>query len=374
MNAPLGRTARYYKSLRAAHLERAELANDGQLTFYGTGYYDLSSLRSVDRPLVEQCTPLQMVRRIKRLGIRTLEVNEPAQVNAWPDLVQILIGTCGMRRRGELELVTYAIANFPVEEQIFARLGTRSAIIGKISRWFASQIIRRMSRIAFGTSGAEALYEDLCVGVVAKSGRRFTALPRRSELDVPKKAPFSLVFVGAFDERKGIRLLMEAWPATSSTVSGSNLTVIGKGPLQAEVEEWCRSAPDATLIVDPPRHAITDVLRSASVLALLSQRVGGFREQIGLPILEGLAHGCTIVTTDETGIAAELTEAGHFVIPAGSSTIAVSRALTEALLNPLPPESVLSQLPRNDGRLIAHYWMMKGNSAIEGSDSDSAGV
>lgn len=355
-------TARYYKSLRAAHLERADVLNDGQLTFYGDIYYDIKPETLLNRPLVIRSSPFRMLREIRRRGIEVLEINEPAMLIAWPDLIQILVGTSRLRRRGQLELVAYAITNMPVEEQIFAKLRFRSALIGKTSRWITRQVVKRLSRIAFGTSGSQALYLDLCPEAVPIIGRRFTAMPCPSEPNLlPEKIPFKVVFLGAFDERKGIRLLMAAWPHVATALEDARLTIIGKGPLEAEVSEWCRVTPTASLIADPARDRIAYELRSARVLVLLSQRVRGFREQIGLPILEGLSYGCTIVTTEETGISEELTEGGHFVLPAKASVSAVSETLSNALLNPVPVESVLSSLPAKDGRLLAHQWLMNGN-------------
>lgn len=49
-------------------------------------------------------------------------------------------------------------------------------------------------------------------------------------------------------------------------------------------------------------------------LILLSQRVGSFREQVGFPITDGLAHGCEIIATSETGVAGSLAEHGHSVV------------------------------------------------------------
>jgi glycosyltransferase involved in cell wall biosynthesis len=79
--------------------------------------------------------------------------------------------------------------------------------------------------------------------------------------------------------------------------------VIGAGRLLPEVRAWADGRDDVDLEIDPPRARVHEAMRESSVLVLLSQPHGHWREQVGLPIVEGLAHGCEVVTTSETGLA-----------------------------------------------------------------------
>ena len=117
------------------------------------------------------------------------------------------------------------------------------------------------------------------------------------------------------------------------------------------------------LVIDPPRSEIHRHLRSASVLALPSRPTASWREQIGLPIVEGLAHGCNIVTTSETGLAGWLTEHGHNVVAPGAGV----SALADSVLHALHKQGdggtavgVVADLPAVDGRLAADAWMFAG--------------
>ena len=90
---------------------------------------------------------------------------------------------------------------------------------------------------------------------------------------------------------------------------------------------------------------------------LLSQPTPTWREQVGLPVVEGLAHGCTVVTTTETGLAGWLAAHGHEVLPPGAPDGEVAAAVDRALGRRRPAGDVLADLPAADGRLAADRWM-----------------
>ncbi|HEX8510411.1 MAG TPA: glycosyltransferase, partial [Propionibacteriaceae bacterium] len=98
-------------------------------------------------------------------------------------------------------------------------------------------------------------------------------------------------------------------------------------------------------------------LRQSQVLVLPSQSNPGWREQIGLPIMEALAHGCSVVTTSDTGLAQWLTEHGHSVISSSGSASHLADAMVTRLRAPLDESEVLASLPGRDGRLVADDWL-----------------
>lgn len=95
-------------------------------------------------------------------------------------------------------------------------------------------------------------------------------------------------------------------------------------------------------------------------LILLSQRVGSFREQVGFPITDGLAHGCEIIATSETGVAGWLAEHGHSVVapeaPASRVADEIGAAFDRARRRP----GSLPDLPALDQRIVADRWMFTG--------------
>ena len=139
-------------------------------------------------------------------------------------------------------------------------------------------------------------------------------------------------------------------------IPAATLIMIGKGPLIDLVKAQVATA-GVTLIVDPPRSTIFSKLARSQVLVLPSQPSPTWREQIGLPILEGLSYGCTIVTTSQTGIAEWLTKHGHEVVDPPGSIEDLASAIVRALTHPLAVREVLASLPAVDSRLSADAWM-----------------
>jgi glycosyltransferase involved in cell wall biosynthesis len=170
-----------------------------------------------------------------------------------------------------------------------------------------------------------------------------------------------VVFLGAFAARKGFPLLAEAWPLVLADQPDAELVVVGKGELEPLAHEL-GALSSVRVVVDPPRDAIHEELRQARVLALPSQRAGRWREQVGLPIVEGLAHGCTVVTTDETGLADWLVETGHRVLHAPTSVEDLAGSIAAALRENRSAADVSATLPLTDGRLEADAWMFSAPS------------
>ena len=114
-------------------------------------------------------------------------------------------------------------------------------------------------------------------------------------------------------------MLAAAWPlVVAEARPDATLTLLGKGALEQEARALSVAEPSVAVEVDPSRPRIHSVLDEARVLVLPSQPRPDWREQVGLPIVEGLAAGCPVVTTTETGIAGWLDEHGHGRVRAGS--------------------------------------------------------
>jgi glycosyltransferase involved in cell wall biosynthesis len=172
--------------------------------------------------------------------------------------------------------------------------------------------------------------------------------------------PTQVLFVASLVPRKGVAETMAAWDALRSRRPGATLRIVGRGRLEPEVTAWAATRPEVDLEVDPPRARVHEVLRQSAVVVLLSQPQGHWREQIGLPILEGLSHGCEIVTTSETGLAEWLTGHGHAVVAADTTPDVVADHLDAALHRARTRHGSLSDLPRTDARIEADRWLMTG--------------
>jgi glycosyltransferase involved in cell wall biosynthesis len=76
-----------------------------------------------------------------------------------------------------------------------------------------------------------------------------------------------------------------------------------------------------------------------------------------LPIGEALAHGLTVVTTNETGLATWLADNGHTVIDEKHVATELGDAIVTALKNQLQPSAVETALPSIPGRIEADKWL-----------------
>ena len=309
--------------------------------------------------------PLGAAFLISRSPIAVLEINEPLMLESLsatgPTL--LLLALSRLIGRGRVTIVSYAIGNTdPFHQYVRPRL--RSRLRKRAERVLAAYVWRRLDRIAFGTSAARDVYEAVLGPARAKT--RATTIPAlpapAAEVPDVTPDPLGVVFVGALTERKGFSLLLDAWPAVTAANPGARLQVIGKGPLEREAAEAAERDASITVLIDPPRDDIHRAMAGSQVLVLPSQPSPTWREQVGLPIVEGLSHGCSIVTTAETGLADWLAEHGHSVIPSTATSAELAAAILEQLATSRPRSEVLSTLPARDGRLAGDDWLFAGRS------------
>jgi glycosyltransferase involved in cell wall biosynthesis len=352
---------RLYQTVRTAHLERARQLSPATILYRGTRYdFDRSLADGLD---LIPAGPVRATWLLARSSVRQLEVNEPLMVSS---LRRTALAIAALKLRSRLggpdvRLVSYAIENADPFRPMIDHASARWRRVEH--RILARYVWRSLHRVAFGTEAARATYEAALAGVTGpKTTTVIPAIPApcRCPPAAPEDAP-RVLFLGALAERKGFGLVLAAWPYLKERVPNARLTIVGTG----ELEERARRAADADtsidLLVAPSRTDIHRELRRSQVLVLPSQPAPGWREQVGLPICEGLAHGCSIVATTETGLADWLVAHGHRVLAPGDSGERIAGALEDALRQSRPTASVLADLPGTDGRLDADTWLFAGS-------------
>ena len=343
--------ARLYQSLRTAHLERAHQLPRARLIYAGTRYdFDEALAEGLD--LVDGRGARAAIELVRRPP-DSLEINEPLMLESalWTlaTVTALRVRTLGRRQR--VALVTYAIENRDPRGDVLApKLRTR---VRRAAELFAARVLaRQVERIAYGTAAAQRLYEDF--GTPPGVGRLVWALPAHKEAR-SSSGPVA-VFASAFSLRKGIDTLLQSWPAVVRALPDARLVLIGSG---AELPRVLSTAgEDATLrvLLNPPRSEVLEQIQASRVVVLPSRPTPDWREQVGLPIVEGLAYGRTIVTTPETGLADWLAEHGHQLVPP-DDPVALAAAMIAALSHPLDVREVTATLPAVDGRVAADAWM-----------------
>ena len=139
----------------------------------------------------------------------------------------------------------------------------------------------------------------------------------------------SILFVGRNEKRKGLAVLLEAFPLVCQSVEGCRLEVIGSGFDEAEVR---RGLPDALRgrvsvagFVDneelPSRYASSDVFCAPAL--------GG--ESFGIVLVESMASGTPVVASDIPGYAAVVEQTGGGILFRRGDARDLARALVEVL-------------------------------------------
>jgi len=354
-----------YGSVRSAHLERFRTMTPA-VVLHLNRRYDFDPALAVGPSPVRQLGRVATLAHLVRTPYDQVELNEPLMVHRWGS---VAAQVAALRLRGTVTRHRPVIGAYCIDLTDPAeRLTLDRHVPAPLARWWSRRVLRfivgGMDRLAFGTEGSHRLlaaYVD--AGVLESRTRMFPAVPQPCDCPADGvRDAATVLFVGAFKERKGIRQLMAAWEALPAG-SGLRLRLLGKGELLPEVETWAATRSEVEVVVDPPRDDIHASLRAAHVLVLLSQRSGWWREQVGLPILEGLSHGCEVVTTDETGIADWLRDHGHRVVPAGAAPGEVADAIRSAASAGRTAEEVCATLPRTDARIDADRWLLGDGSA-----------
>jgi glycosyltransferase involved in cell wall biosynthesis len=182
------------------------------------------------------------------------------------------------------------------------------------------------------------------------------------EIDVIKDR--KIAFVAALEKRKGLAALLDAWALAGLAQNGWTLHIAGSGPLLATVNKAAMADSSIHYLGNLDRGRVHALLAKSAILVLPSRPEGRWREQIGLSIVEGLAHGCQIVASSDTGLAEWLAARDHAVLPSGFTTDDLADALRMASSKPMDPAIIRSSLPSNDGRASAERWMYRERNVI----------
>lgn len=354
------RVVQLYDVARSAHLERAVATEPRPVLLYRRTRYDFDQelLSAVD---ARHLGAWASVAYALTKDLDVIEVNEPLSGDSSLPSVAFTAAArlrAAVQRRPRPLLVSYAIENL-APATLVRNLPFKARWRHRLRHLTTPLLWRWLDRIVYGTAQAQAVY-----------ARAFSRSPRGPHgvlieaLPAPEPAAEAsrdqvILFLGDLSERKGFTDVMDAWPAVRSAVPGARLLMIGHGAGADAVNALAATDERVTAIIDPPRGEIARRLRAAKVLVLPSRRRPLWREQVGLPLVEGLANGCLIVTTTETGIADWLSRHDHWVLPEADLPERLAEALVRAVTSTRTPADVQADLPRVDGRRAAQDWLYR---------------
>ncbi len=202
----------------------------------------------------------------------------------WPE-----ISYWAIRHSRSVNLITFLTAGFKI----------RTAGSGVFKSFFRNQLARIDGRIAISERAHQAAQPYI--------PGEFRIIPCGIDLDrfrpaagQPRTHAGRVLFVGRLDERKGIEVLLRAFPAVTRAVPGARLSVVGAGPMASQARRTAAELGIAAAVdflgtawpEDLPRiYADSDVCCAPSL--------GG--ETLGIVLLEAMASGAPVVASNIPG-------------------------------------------------------------------------
>jgi len=193
------------------------------------------------------------------------------------------------------------------------------------------------------------------VGVGVPDDKIFTAAQavdaERFSGDGNPAASREFIFLGQFEEHKGLRDLLEAFARLDDpTVT---LSLIGNGSLEGELRAASLLDPRIAVVGHLPQEGLPRRLAHARCLVLPSVTTASYREAWGLVVNEAMHAGIPVVATEAVGAAA-----GGLVVDGVTGLVVPERdpaALADAL-NRISSDDVLAtELGREAKIRVARY-------------------
>lgn len=239
------------------------------------------------------------------------------------------------------------------------RVGTFHADPGAVVRGVyrgAAPVLRRLAgRLAVVTAVSEtarsaiARFSDprIIPNAVDVAGFRSSA---------GRRDPWRVAFIGRDEPRKGLDILLDAWPRVQAQHPGARLRVMGatRGRVPEGVEFLGR-------VSDGQKRS---ELAAAAILA--APNLGG--ESFGIVLIEGMAAGCAVVASDLAAFRAVAGGAGVLVEPGDADALAAG--LSGLLGDPEQQAAVAGA----GSRLVEQYDWPRVVDAYLGAYHDAIGT
>lgn len=171
-----------------------------------------------------------------------------------------------------------------------------------------------------------------------------------------------LLFVGRFERRKGLAVLLRAFARLKNAFPDLHLVVVGEGNHRKRHEAWVQrqGLPDVHFVGRVPDEDLSAYFQHAS--AYCAPNTGN--ESFGIVLLEAMASGCPVVASDIEGFAAVVTHDVNGCLVPPRDPAALSDALTALLRDPARARKLAYEgrrhveqfsWPRVAGRILGYY-------------------
>ncbi|NMB56391.1 glycosyltransferase family 4 protein [Candidatus Beckwithbacteria bacterium] len=149
--------------------------------------------------------------------------------------------------------------------------------------------------------------------------KQFKPIPKKTNQD------FTFLFIGRLEDQKGVKELLEAWQKLKQNYQNIKLKIIGKGPLKILVEE------NGIKPEFYPYEQIPQITAQADCLILPSKPTQFWEEYYGMVLLEAMACGVPIISTNSGAIPEILGQTG--IIVNHSSSQQLFKAMVKIIEN-----------------------------------------
>jgi glycosyltransferase involved in cell wall biosynthesis len=175
-----------------------------------------------------------------------------------------------------------------------------------------------------------------------------------------------VTFVGRLVEKKGLDVLLSAWPAVVAEVPEARLDIIGAGPLAAAIPAGERSVRHVAPEAHRRGEQVRDAVRSARVVVSPSRvSATGDAESLLLVNLEAQASGRPVVTTRHGGIPEFVDERTAVLVPEGDAP-----ALAQAVARLLADPATAQEMGRAGPSVAARFSAEAGTAGVDAVYAD----
>lgn len=184
-------------------------------------------------------------------------------------------------------------------------VGTFHADVSRVAEQ-VYRLGRPLTRRWFRRLNVITAVSPIAARVVTKTGR-VRIIPNGVDVDLytaGEKRPGSVVFLGRNDERKGLPVLLAAWPKIRAACPGAGLTVVG-------AENPGEPVPGVAFVGRVSEEEKRRHLAEAAVFC--APNLGG--ESFGIVLVEAMAAGCAVVATGLPAFVHVAGAAARFVAP-----------------------------------------------------------
>lgn len=217
----------------------------------------------------------------------------------------------------------------PAVATVHATLPDRDAsgVADRYIRWAARRILPRMRAVITPSEAPVPLLRRLVPGLSVH------VLPPSVDLapwrdvaaDRPARDGLRLAFLGRLEPRKGVDILLQAWPSIAKAVPAVSLTIAGDGPLRSKVQA---AVSDRLAYTGRPDDAAARALLADADLFLAPAPFG---ESFGLVLTEAMSAGTLPVAAANPGYASVLTGDGAaLLVPPGDAEALAARVIALA--------------------------------------------